>query len=185
MASQLSSGDLISERYASALYDLAAEKKIVDSVLEDLTFLQKCILENKDLKLLVKSPLITSSDKLNIFEKILSKKKADALTNTFLKVVSNNKRFAKLSSIISHFIKINSQTRGDVLADITSAEKLSDNQKNEIIDQLKSILGQKLSLNFNVDKKIIGGLIVKVGSKMVDSSLATKINKLKIVMGET
>ena len=184
MAYQLSSGDLISNRYASALYDLAADKKIVDLVLEDLTFLQKCILENKDLKLLAKSPLITSSDKLNIFEKILSKKKADVLTNTFLKVISSNKRFAKLSSIISQYININSQKRGDVLADITSAEELSNDQKNKIKDQLKSILGKKLSLNFNVDKKIIGGLIVKVGSKMVDSSLATKINKLKILMGE-
>ena len=77
MASQLSSGDLISERYASALYDLAAEKKIVDSVLKDLELLQKCIQESEDLKLLVKSPLIASSDKLNIFEKILSKQKAD------------------------------------------------------------------------------------------------------------
>ena len=182
MASQLSSGDLISDRYASALYDLAAEKKTVDPVLEDLTFLQKCILENKDLKLLVKSPLITSSDKLNIFEKILSKKKADVLTNTFLKVLSSNKRFAKLSSIISQFININSQRRGDILADVTSAEELSDNQKKEITDQLKSTLGEKLSLNYYVDKKIIGGLIVKVDSKMVDSSLATKINKLRIAI---
>ena len=184
MASQLSSGDLISERYASALYDLAAEKKIVDSVLKDLEFLQKFIKENKDLKLLVKSPIITSSDKLNIFEKILSKKKADVFTNTFLKVISSNKRFAKLSSIISQFININSQKRGDVLADVISAEELVDDQKNQIKNQLKSILGKKLSLNFNVDKKIIGGLIIKVGSKMVDSSLATKINKLKIAMTE-
>ena len=184
MTSQLSSGDLISDRYASALYDLAAEKKIVDLVLEDLTFLQKSIQENKDLKLLTKSPLITSSDKLNIFEKILSKQKSDNLTNTFLKVVSSNKRFAKLSSIISQFMNINSQKRGNVLADVTSADELSDNQKYVIKDQLKSILGEKLFLNFNVDKKILGGLIVKIGSKMIDSSLLTKINKLKIVMRE-
>jgi|TARA_B100001079_G_scaffold233477_1_gene214285 F-type H+-transporting ATPase subunit delta len=184
VTSLLSSGDLISDRYASALYDLAAEKKIVDLVLEDLAFLQKCTQENKDLKLLAKSPLITSSDKLNIFEKILSKRKTDNLTNTFLKVISRNKRFAKLSSIISQFMNINSQKRGDVLADVTSADELSDNQKNGIRDQLKQTLGKKLSLNFNVDKKIIGGLIVKVGSKMVDSSLVTKINKLKIAMRE-
>ena len=184
MASQLSSGDLISERYASALYDLAAEKKIVNPVLEDLTFLQKCIQENKDLKLLAKSPLITSSDKLNIFEKILSKRKADNLTSTFLKVISRNKRFAKLSSIILQFININSQKRGDILADVTSAEELSDSQKIEIKDQLKSILGKKLFLNFYIDKKILGGLIVKIGSKMIDSSLLTKINKLKIAMRE-
>ena len=184
MTSQLSSSDLISDRYASALYDLAAEKNIVDSVLDDLTFLQKFIQENKDIKLLVKSPIITSSDKLNIFEIILSKKKADVFTNNFLKVISSNKRFAKLSSIISQFININSQKRGDVLADVISAEELMVDQKNKIKNQLTSILGKKLSLNFNVDKKIIGGLIIKVGSKMVDSSLATKINKLKILMRE-
>ena len=127
----------------------------MDLVLEDLAFLQKCTQENKDLKLLAKSPLITSSDKLNIFEKILSKRKTDNLTNTFLKVISRNKRFAKLSSIISQFMNINSQKRGDVLADVTSADELSDNQKNGIRDQLKQTLGKKLSLNFNVDKKII------------------------------
>ena len=184
MASQQSSGNLISDRYASALYDLAAEKKIVDAVLKDFELLQKCIQENKDLKLLVKSPLITSSDKLNIFEKILSKQQSDKLTSTFLKVISRNKRFAKLSSIISQFMNINSQRRGDIFVDVTSAEELLDKQKNGIKDKLKSMLGEKLSLNFNVDKKIIGGLIVKVGSKMIDSSLATKINKLKIAMRE-
>ena len=100
----------------------------------------------------------------------------------FLKVISNNKRFVHLFSIISQFININAQKRGKVLADVTSADKLSDKQKNEINDQLKSILGEKLSLNFKVDNKIIGGLIVKVGSKMIDSSLASKIRKLKIAM---
>ena len=184
MASQQSSGNLISDRYASALYDLAAEKKIVDAVLKDFELLQKCIQENKDLKLLVKSPLITSSDKINIFEKILSKQQTDKLTSTFLKVISRNKRFAKLSSIISQFMNINSQRRGDIFVDVTSAEELLDKQKNGIKDKLKSMLGEKLSLNFNVDKKIIGGLIIKIGSKMIDSSLATKINKLKIAMRE-
>jgi len=182
VSSQLSSGDLISDRYATALYDLASDLKNVDSVLSDLELLQKYIDENKDLKLLVRSPLIASNDKLSVFQKILLKQKADKLTDTFLKVISNNKRFSKLDSIILQFIKINSQKRGDVLADITSAEELSDKQKNEISDQLKSILGEKLSLNFKVDKKIIGGLVVKVGSKMIDSSLASKINKLNILM---
>ena len=182
MSSQTSSGNLIANRYASALYELATESKNVDAVLKDLEFLQKSIKENKDLKLLVKSPLIASDDKQKIMEKILSKQLANKLTTTFLKVISNNKRFVHLSSIISQFININAQKRGKILADVTSADKLSDKQKNEINDQLKSILGEKLSLNFKVDKKIIGGLIVKVGSKMIDSSLASKISKLKIAM---
>ena len=182
MSSQTSSGNLIADRYASALYELAAESKNIDAVLKNFEFLQKNIKENKDLKLLIKSPLIASDDKQKIMEKILSKQLANKLTTTFLKVISNNKRFVHLSSIISQFININVQKRGKILADVTSADKLSDKQKNEINDQLKSILGEKLSLNFKVDKKIIGGLIVKVGSKMIDSSLASKINKLKIAM---
>ena len=101
---------------------------------------------------------------------------------TFIKVISNNKRFKNLSFIISRFLKINSEKRGEILANITSADKLSDKQKSGIKDQLSSILGDKLSLNYKVDRKIIGGLIVKIGSKMIDSSLASKINKLNVVM---
>jgi len=182
MASQLASGNLVSDRYAAALYDLAAEKKLVDPVLEDLSNLKNMLKDNKELSLVIKSPLITSIDKLNIFESLLKKINANELTSTFLKVIEKNKRFSNLASIITQFISINSQKRGDVLADITSADELNDEQKNNITNQLKSILGDKLSLSFDVDKNIMGGLIVKVGSKMIDTSLANKINKLKIAM---
>ena len=84
--------------------------------------------------------------------------------------------------IISEFININSQKRGVVLADITSADILLDQQRNDIKEKLKTVLGKNLSLNFTVDKKIIGGLVVKIGSKMIDFSIAAKINKLKIAM---
>lgn len=182
MASQLASGNLVSDRYAAALYDLAAEKKLVDPVLEDLSNLKNMLKDNKELSLVIKSPLITSIDKLNIFESLLKKINASELTSTFLKVIQKNKRFSNLASIITQFMNINSQKRGDVLADITSADELNDEQKNNITNQLKSILGDKLSLSFDVDKNIMGGLIVKVGSKMIDTSLANKINKLKIAM---
>jgi F-type H+-transporting ATPase subunit delta len=161
---------------------LAAEKKLVDPVLEDLSNLKNILKDNKELSLVVKSPLITSIDKLNIFESLLKKINANELTSTFLKVIEKNKRFSNLASIITQFMNINSQKRGDVLADITSADELNDDQKNNITNQLKSILGDKLSLSFDVDKNIMGGLIVKVGSKMIDTSLANKINKLKIAM---
>ena len=182
MASQLSSGDLISDRYASALYDLASEKKLVDVVLDDLLFIKSMIKNNKDLKLVIKSPLIKSNDKLVILQNILNSKKPNELSSTFLKVLSKNKRFQKTLDIISQFKNINAQKRGDVLADITSAEKLSNEQQDNIKEQLRTILGDKLSLNYKVDEQIIGGLIIKVGSKMIDTSLSNKINKLKIAM---
>ena len=182
MASQLSSGDLISDRYASALYDLASEKKLVDTVLDDLLFIQSMIKNNKDLKLVIKSPLIKSNDKLVILQNILKSKKPNELSSTFLKVLSKNKRFQKTLDIISQFKNINAQKRGDVLADITSAEKLTNEQQDNIKEQLRTILGDKLSLSYKVDEQIIGGLIIKVGSKMIDTSLSNKINKLKIAM---
>jgi F-type H+-transporting ATPase subunit delta len=182
MVSQLASGDLIADRYASALYDLASENKEVDSVLDDLKNLKKTIDNNKELYLLIKSPLISSNDKLEILLKLTSTLNLNKYSITFLKVISNNKRFASFSSIISQFININAIKRGDVLADVTSADSLSEEQRLDIKDQLKIILGDKLSLNFSVDKKIIGGLIIKVGSKMIDTSLANKINKLKIAI---
>ena len=182
MASQLSSGDLISDRYASALYDLASEKKLVDVVLDDLLFIQSMIKNNKDLKLVIKSPLIKSNDKLEILQNILKSKNPNELSLTFLKVLSKNKRFQKTVDIISQFKNINAQKRGDVLADITSAEKLSNEQQDNIKEQLRTILGDRLSLSYKVDEQIIGGLIIKVGSKMIDTSLSNKINKLKIAM---
>ena len=182
MASQNLSGDLISSRYASALYDLASDAKCVDEVLNDLILLRNNFKESKDLNLVIKSPLIKSQDKLKILNTIFNKVKSNKITLTFFKVLEKNKRFPNLSSIIIQFIKINSEKRGDVSADITSADILNDQQKNNITNQLKNILGDKLSLNFDVYQKIIGGLVVKVGSKMIDTSLVNKINKLKIAM---
>ncbi len=103
MATQIASGDLIADRYASALYDLAAEKKLVDLVLLDFNNIKKLLKENKDLNLVIKSPLINSQDKLNILETISQKIQANQLTSTFLKVIEKNKRFSNLSSIISQF----------------------------------------------------------------------------------
>jgi F-type H+-transporting ATPase subunit delta len=185
MTSQLASGDLISDRYASALYDLASEKKIVDTVLKNLQNIKQIIDNNKELFFLIKSPLINTNDKLEVLMKITSPLNLNELSTTFLKVISNNKRFASLISIISQFMNINSNKRGNVLADVMSADELSEDQRIDIKDQLRNILGDKLSLDFKVDKKIIGGLVIKVGSKMIDTSLANKINKLKTAMKGT
>lgn len=182
MATQQSSTNLIADRYASALYELSSESKCVDKVLNDLLTIQEYIKQNTDFKLLIKSPHVPSNDKMNILQKILFNHSANNLTFNFIKVISHNKRINFLSAIISRYSAINSEKRGDVIAEITSAEVLTDQQKNEINEELKSILGQKLSFNYNIDNKIIGGLIVKIGSKMIDNSLNSKINKLTIAM---
>tara|TARA_B100001175_G_scaffold255821_1_gene223782 strand:- start:98 stop:655 length:558 start_codon:yes stop_codon:yes gene_type:complete len=182
MASKISSGDIISERYGSALYDLASEKKCIDNILNDFEVVEKVMKGNSELRQVLKSPLVNSDEKLNILLKIFSKSNLNNLTETFFKVLNNNKRISKLISIILQFKKINSEKRGDITADVTSANELSEEEKSNITNQLKNSLGQKLSLNFDVDNDIIGGLIVKVGSKMIDTSIVNKINKLKIAM---
>ena len=182
MSSKISSGDLISQRYGHALYDLASEKKCIDSILNDFEVVEKVMKGSSDLRNVIRSPLVNSDEKLNILLKIFSQNNLDNLTTTFLKVLNKNKRISNLISIILQFKKINSEKRGDITADVTSANELSEDEKNNITNQLKNSLGQKLSLNFDIDKDIIGGLIVKVGSKMIDTSIANKINKLKIAM---
>ena len=182
MTSKISSSDIISDRYGSALYDLASEKKCIDEILNDLDVIEKVMKESSELRHVIKSPLVNSEEKLNILLKIFAGSSFNNLTTTFLKVLDNNKRISNILSIILQFKKINSEKRGDIAADVTSANELSEDEKNNITNQLKNTLGQKLSLNFNVDKEIIGGLIVKVGSKMIDTSIANKINKLKIAM---
>ena len=182
MTSKISSSDIISDRYGSALYDLASEKKCIDEILNDLDVIEKVMKESSELRHVIKSPLVNSEEKLNILLKIFAGLSFNSLTTTFLKVLDNNKRISNILSIILQFKKINSEKRGDIAANVTSANELSENEKNNITNQLKNTLGQKLSLNFNVDKEIIGGLIVKVGSKMIDTSIANKINKLKIAM---
>ena len=182
MTSKISSSDIISDRYGSALYDLASEKKCIDEILNDLDVIEKVMKESSELRHVIKSPLVNSEEKLNILLKIFAGLSFNNLTTTFLKVLDNNKRISNILSIILQFKKINSEKRGDIAANVTSANELSEDEKNNITNQLKNTLGQKLSLNFNVDKEIIGGLIVKVGSKMIDTSIANKINKLKIAM---
>ena len=182
MTSKISSSDIISDRYGSALYDLASEKKCIDEILNDLDVIEKVMKESSELRHVIKSPLVNSEEKLNILLKIFAGLSFNSLTTTFLKVLDNNKRISNILSIILQFKKINSEKRGDIAANVTSANELSEDEKNNITNQLKNTLGQKLSLNFDVDKSIIGGLIVKVGSKMIDTSIANKINKLKIAM---
>ena len=182
MTSKISSGDIISDRYGSALYDIAAENKCIEEILNDFESVEKVMNESSELRHVIRSPLVNSDEKLNILLKIFSQLNFNNLTTTFLKVLDNNKRISNISSIILKFKKINSEKRGDIVASVTSANELSEDDKNNITNQLKSSLGQKLSLNFDVDKDIIGGLIVKVGSKMIDTSILNKINKLKIAM---
>ena len=183
MASKISSiNTVLSDRYALALYDLLVENRSIERSIKQLNIIKEYQNINKDFKFLLINPLIQNSDKLKIFINLFKHNDVDKIILNFIKVISKNNRFIYLMNIIDRFNEINSEKRGSVIVNITSAEKLKDSQKNKIKDDLLSSLGSKLSINYKVDKFIIGGLIVKIGSKMIDSSILNKINKLKLAI---
>ena len=179
-----SSAELLSDRYASALYSLATEEKCIEKVISDLEKIMKYNIENKDFYLLLQNPLISSNDKKMILNYIFEKNNAHTIIIKFLETLSKNKRFSILINIINRVNEIEDEKKGSVKTEITSAKNLDNIQKDKIYKQLQSKLGQKLSVKYNVDESIIGGLIIKYGSTMIDSSLINKINKIKLAMKE-
>ncbi len=173
---------VLSDRYALALYDLLVENKSIERSIKQINTIKEYQSINKDFKFLLVNPLIQNSDKLKILINLLKHNEVDKIILNFIKVISKNNRFIYLMNIIDRFNEINSEKRGSVIVNITSAEELKDSQKNKINDELLSSLGSKLSINYKVDKFIIGGLIIKIGSKMIDSSILNKINKLKLAI---
>lgn len=184
MASKKISIDLLADRYASALYDLANEQNCVDKVIKDLENIKIYYNENKKFALMINTPLISPNEKLGIINKILTINKAEKLTINFFKVLSKNKRFFYLIKIINKLNKINLEKRGSITAEVTTSDSITALEKNLIQKTLKDSLGNKLSIVYNIDKLIIGGLIVKIGSKLVDASLLNKIDRLKLIMKE-
>ncbi len=179
---ELSSSILLSERYASALYDLATENKCIDQIIKDLEKILHYYQQNKDFTLLLTNPLISNENKQKVLNNILTSNKAHNLIINFIGVISKNKRLSSLNNIIKNFFIINSEKRGDIVAEVTSAQDLNNVQKDKVEKQLYNKLGKKVSISYKVDKTIIGGLIIKFGSKMIDSSLITKLNNLNLAM---
>ena len=179
-----SSSGLLSERYASALYNLSSEKGCLKKIIDDLNKILIFSKENIDLSLTLKNPLISSVDKKEIINNLLKKIKANSLLFDFIRVLEKNKRFNFLTNIIYKLNEINSKKRGNIISTIISAEELSIKNKDNIKDRLIKILGNRLSINYKIDKSIIGGLIIKIDSVMIDSSLLTKIDKIKLKMKE-
>ena len=172
-------------RYAGALFDLAREEKAVDSVKKDLEAFDALIAGNPDLNRLVRSPVFGVDDQLNAISAILAKAQITGLAANFLRVITTNRRLFALREIIRGYRALVARHKGEVSAQITVAEKLSDTNLDALKSALKSVTGGKdIDLDVKIDPAIIGGLVVKVGSRMVDSSLRTKLNAIKFAMKE-
>ena len=171
-------------RYATALFELAREEKKLDAVKADLDRFDALINESPDLERLVRSPVFSADEQSKALAAILKKAGIGGITANFLNVIVGNRRLFAVRDVIKGFRKLLAAHKGEVTAEVTAAEKLSDTQLGALKGALKSVTGKDVDLNVRVDPAIIGGLVVKLGSRMVDSSLRTKLNSIKYAMKE-
>ena len=174
----------VAGRYASALFELAKDARSVDAVSADLDGFGALLAGNEDLQRLVRSPVFGADEQAAALGAILSKARIGGLTGNFVQLVARNRRLFVIEDIITAFRALAAADRGEVSASVTSAQELKPAQIKSLQTALKSITGKTVTLNQQVDPSILGGLIVKVGSRMIDTSLKTKLNSLKLRMKE-
>ncbi len=172
-------------RYASALFELASDEKSTDVVGQQLQAFGAAIEASDDLKRLVRSPVFSSDDQLAAIEAVAAATGAKGAALNFLKLVARNRRLAALPDMIAAYATLLSQSKGETAGEVISAEPLTPAQLKDLKAALKSSLGREVALSTKVDSSILGGLIVKVGSRMMDNSLKTKLQNLKIAMKGT
>jgi len=171
-------------RYATALFGLAREKKQLDEVDADLNSFQTLLEASDDLKRLVNSPVFSAGEQTKAIMAVIEKAKFNTITKNLFQVVARNRRLSSLSKIIKDYKALLADHRGEVTAQATSAAPLSDEQQKSLQATLKEIAGQDIELITKVDPSILGGLIVKIGSRQIDDSLRTKLNNIKTRMKE-
>jgi F-type H+-transporting ATPase subunit delta len=174
----------VSGRYATALFDLARDEKSVDAVKADLDRFDAMLADSVDLKRLVRSPVFSSDAQSRALAAILDKAGISGIAANFLRVLTKNRRLFAVADVIRAFRALVAKFKGEATADVTVAEALSEKNLDALKTALKSVTGKDVALNVKIDPAIIGGLVVKLGSRMVDSSLRTKLNSIKHAMKE-
>ena len=184
MAEQSSVLTQIARPYAAALFDLAKSEGSVDTVESGLGELTQLSGESPDFQRFLRSPVISADEKSAAIGAILDQAKLNPTVTNFVKVVARNGRLFALPAIIKAFKSLAAAERGEISADVTSATPLSSAQLASLADTLKAKIGKTVTLTEHVDPSLIGGLQVKVGSQMIDSSLKTKLTAIKVAMKE-
>ena len=171
-------------RYALALLDLAEEAKSVPRVEKDLKSFKKMWDSSIELKRLAQSPVFATEDKVTALAAVAKKAKLSLLTQQFIGTVAGNRRAADLPEIISAFNEMVARRRGSQVAKVTSAAKLTAAQITAIKSQLKKTLGRPVDVETSVDPELLGGFVVRIGSRLYDSSLKTKLEDLRLALKE-
>jgi F-type H+-transporting ATPase subunit delta len=172
----------LSGRYALALFELAEERKQLEAVGASLAAVKRALAESDDLRTLTTSPLIGRDEAIRAVAAAAGAMNLDPITANFLGVLARNRRLSQLSDVIRAFNMLAARHRGEINAEVTSAHPLDDGQLDAIRKNLRARMGRDIAVEMNVDPAILGGLVVKIGSQMIDGSIRTKLNNLAQVM---
>jgi len=172
----------VAERYSAALFELAEQKSQLDAVAADLKTLKGMIASSDDLRRLLKSPVLGRADQSKAVAALGQAAAFHDLVKNFLGLLAKNRRLFAVDAIIDAFLDRLAAKRGEVTAFVASAAPLNETQVGAIATALKTAIGSTITLNTTVDPSLLGGLVVKVGSRMVDGSLKTKLQHLKLAM---
>lgn len=182
MSSNLTGISAVAERYATALFELSVDNRALDEVDGDLNQLAAMITESEDLRRVLESPVISRDDQTKAVDAIAEKAGFTETVRNFLGVVAGNHRLFALDDMIRAWRALLADHRGEITADVITATALNDSQRKAVETALKEATGSQVLINEEIDASLIGGMIVRVGSRMVDSSLKTKLQRLQLVM---
>ena len=175
----------VAGRYASALFSLAQDARDTDGVAASLATFDAMIAESPDLQRLVRSPVFSASEQLKALSAILERAGVSGIAANFIKLVAAKRRLFAIRDMIAEYGKLNDAFRGVTRAEVTSAAPLTDANVAALKESLRAASGgREVDLTAKVDPSIIGGLVVKLGSRMVDGSLKTKLNAIRTRMKE-
>ena len=182
MASEATGVSGLAERYAAALFELADERRRLDEVASDLRQLRAMLAASPDLARLVRSPILTRGEQGKAIAALVERAGFTPLVRDFLAVVAKNRRLFAVPAMIEAYLRSLAERRGEVTAEVTAALPLSDGQLGLLSEQLRRSVGRRVSLEVKVDPGLIGGLIVKLGSRMIDGSVNSKLQRLQLAM---
>lgn len=171
-------------RYASALFDLARDERQIDTVAAELDRFDALLKESADLRRLVRSPVFTAEQQAAAIGAVIEKAGVTGLAANFIRLTAANRRLFALPDMITAFRALVQESKGIVRAEVRVAEKPSDAVLEEIKASLRDIAKAEVAVDLHVDPSLIGGLVVKMGSRMVDASLRTKLNGIRLAMRE-
>ena len=169
-------------RYATALFELAQESKSLDAIATDLARLKALLVGSADLVRLVRSPVFSRDEQGRAMDAVLDRLKVSTLTKNFVGLLAQKRRLFALAGIIQDFDKLVANHRGEMSAEVTSAQALKPAQLTALAGTLKDALMREIRITQTVDPTLLGGLVVKVGSRQIDSSLKSKLVRLERTM---